>query len=108
MIIKGIGIDNADIKRFKNKDKLAKRILSSSELEEYYLRKDKASFLASRFALKEAYYKASNDKSTSYDLIEVRKQDNGKPILFVNNKEISALISLTHDKIASAIIIIYE
>lgn len=62
MII-GIGVDIADIRRFEKLlerfgNRLAKRILSNSELVEFEQSKNPAAFLAKRFAVKEATVKA--------------------------------------------------
>lgn len=108
MNIVGIGIDNADISRYENKEILAKKILTENELKEYNSKNNKAEYLASRFAVKEAYIKAKGKNNIELNKIEVRKDNNGKPLLFVNNKEIKAHLSITHDKIASAVVILYE
>lgn len=63
MAIVGLGTDIVEIARIeksiaKNTDSLAKRILTSSEYELYQQKNNKASFLAKRFAAKEAAAKA--------------------------------------------------
>ncbi|UVD81520.1 4'-phosphopantetheinyl transferase superfamily protein [Mycoplasma iguanae] len=56
-----IGIDITRISRFQNKsENFAKRILSHNEFLEYKKIDDKAYFLALRWAIKEALFKADN------------------------------------------------
>ena len=62
-MILGIGIDLVSFKRIEGVfslygDKFAKKILNKNEIEEYETAKDKVSFLAKRFAAKEAVGKA--------------------------------------------------
>ncbi len=62
-MIFGIGTDIVSIERIENivrkyGDRFAKRILSDSEYEEYTETGNKVSFLAKRFAAKEAFSKA--------------------------------------------------
>mgnify|MGYP001351656448 CR=1 FL=1 len=58
----GIGIDLVYIPRVRGKETLAKRILSAEELVIYQKRLDKDTFLAGRFAAKEAFFKAMHEK----------------------------------------------
>ncbi len=63
MAIFGVGTDIVKLERverslLRHGDKFAERILSSSELEEYAKKKNKATFLAKRFAAKESISKA--------------------------------------------------
>lgn len=108
MNIIGVGIDIADISRFEDKESLAERVLSPYEFETYKARVDKASFLASRFAVKESYVKASQDKMVDYRKLEVKKDDNGKPSLYLEGSLVKAFLSLSHDKEAIAIVILYK
>lgn len=56
-----IGIDLTKISRFQNSSPtLIKRILSELEIDEYKKTKNKAQFLATRWSIKEALYKANN------------------------------------------------
>ena len=50
-----VGVDLTFIPRFINKEEVAKKVLSTSELNEYYLSSRREVYLASRFALKEAF-----------------------------------------------------
>ncbi len=114
MKIRGIGIDVADISRylFAREDySLAERILHPNEMKRYCLFNNpdsRAAFLASRFAAKEAYVKASNDRNVDYRTIEVQKDSTGAPHLHVGGKEIEGMISISHDKVAVAVVILYE
>ena len=62
-MIKGIGVDLTDKHRFKiliekYGNKIASKLLSSKEFNEYDISNNKASFLSKRFAAKEALSKA--------------------------------------------------
>jgi len=62
-VISGIGIDLVDIERVRRNigrfgHRLAERILSEAELEEYFQSCRQADYLAKRFAAKEAFSKA--------------------------------------------------
>lgn len=93
-----IGIDLTYNPRFENKDDLAKKILSSSEYEEYLFSKNKSVFLSSRFALKEALIKCLETSILSIDLkeINVRKKESGCPYIEYKNKIYDC--SLSHEK----------
>ncbi|QJR44028.1 holo-ACP synthase [Mycoplasma miroungirhinis] len=63
--MKKVGIDITSISRFINKsDEFAKRILSPAELKEYQIINNKSKYLATRWAIKEAIFKADNTFST--------------------------------------------
>lgn len=103
-----VGIDNVLISRIASLSKnFARRYLSPREFEVYSRLKDihRDSYLASRFAAKEAYVKASGIKNKAYDRIEILDDKDGKPHLYVDGKE-EGIISLTHDCVATAIIIL--
>lgn len=88
-MIKGIGVDIVKISRFSNASThFIDRILTQKEKEEYSKREDKVKYLASRFAAKEAYFKASQD--IHYLSISILNKDNGAPyILDKENVHIS-------------------
>lgn len=104
-----VGIDNVLISRMKSLSPgFAKRYLSLKEYERYESISDieqKDEYLAGRFAAKEAYVKASGDKSVEYSSIEVISDDDGKPHLLIDGVETGS-ISITHDFIATAIVIL--
>lgn len=91
------GIDMTYIRRFENKGNLAKRILSKKELEEYQVSTEKAIFLATHFAAKEAYMKANSCRHhCALSSIELFHEENGKPYVMVNG--VCWDISITHEK----------
>ena len=92
MNIFGIGIDIVDIDRIKNiyskyGIKFAKKILNKDEIEFFDKSNDKVSFLAKRFAAKEAIGKAFGIGILNGHLlksISIRNDDFGKPIAILN------------------------
>ena len=90
-----IGIDIVKISRFENKDiHFIKRVLTEKELLVYnnLLEEKKAQYLASRWASKEAIYKANKDEHyLSYSILN---KDNGEP--YVDGHE-EIKISISHD-----------
>ena len=123
MNIFGIGIDIVEIQRIKETysrygERFARKILSNSELRSFYNNKNKISFLAKRFAAKEAVGKALGvgiKNGSILKNIEIKNDLNGKPFVNINNikklnmtekKEIH--ISLSDEKkyaVANALII---
>ena len=123
MNIFGIGIDIVEIQRIKETysrygERFARKILSNSELRSFYKNKNKISFLAKRFAAKEAVGKALGvgiKNGSILKNIEIKNDLNGKPFVNINNikklnmaekKEIH--ISLSDEKkyaVANALII---
>ncbi|WGI36440.1 4'-phosphopantetheinyl transferase superfamily protein [Mesomycoplasma lagogenitalium] len=70
-----IGIDITYISRFKNKSRdFAKKILSDSEMIEYDQIDEKDKFLATRWAIKEAIFKADNSYY-EFNKISILKQN---------------------------------
>lgn len=101
-----IGVDNVSIQRVSKLSKgFAKRFLSPREYRVYTslpeARRD--AYLASRFAAKEAYVKASGRKGIRYSSVETLDDEEGRPHLYVEGREVGA-ISLTHDVIATAVV----
>ncbi|GMR15938.1 MAG: holo-ACP synthase [Gammaproteobacteria bacterium] len=88
-MIYGIGTDIVHINRMrenldKHGDKFARRILTELEFDEFKDKKNKASFLAKRFAAKEAVAKAMGtgfSQGLSLHHIGVKHDEAGKPIL---------------------------
>ena len=88
MII-GIGVDIAEIARvdaLKQKfgDRFAGRVLTADELLEYQRRDYSSSFLASRFAAKEAVAKACGTgigAQLGFHSIQIDRDELGKPVL---------------------------
>ncbi len=93
-----IGIDLTYIPRFKNKDTLAKKVLSINEYNEYLNSFNKEEYLASRWCLKEAYIKAKelNILGVNLNTIEINKKENGAVFIKVGSDSYKA--SLSHEK----------
>ena len=92
-MIKGIGVDILRIDRIDFK--IARKVLSSEEMEIFNSILDeklKREYLAERFAVKEAIFKADN-KYFDYDKISVLNDEHGKPYL----KDINGFVSIAHD-----------
>jgi holo-[acyl-carrier protein] synthase len=114
MII-GIGVDIAEVARFdklhsKFGERFAARILTADELQEYRRRDSSSSFLALRFAAKEAVAKACGTgigKQLGFHSMQIDKDALGKPVLrfleaanpLVKRLQIrNSLISLSDEK----------
>jgi holo-[acyl-carrier protein] synthase len=92
-MIKGIGVDILSIERIDFR--IARKVLSSEELEIFNSivnENNKREFLAERFAVKEALFKADNIYF-NYDKISVLNDEKGKPYL----KNINGFVSISHD-----------
>lgn len=93
MSVFGIGIDIVELKRVdqiysKYGDKFAKKILSNSELKNFQVSNDKISFLAKRFAAKEAVGKALGIGILNGILLKnifIAHDSLGKPLVKINN-----------------------
>ncbi len=92
-----IGVDLTYIPRFIDKEKLAKKILSNEEYEAYLKALKKEEYLASRFALKEAFIKTIESSILGIDLKEImtKKKDSGAIYIIYKDKEYSC--SLSHE-----------
>jgi len=100
-----IGIDIANIKRFKNKDRaFIERILSKKECEVYdsfTSKKRQTEYLATRFSVKEAYKKAYQtfDHGLNFNEVSVLNTESGAPFIetpYRSNDSI--LVSISHEK----------
>ena len=88
-MIVGIGVDIADTARVeklsaKFGQRFARRILTTDELLEFDRRKHSSSYLATRFAAKEAVAKALGTgigKQFGFHSIQIDNDDRGKPLL---------------------------
>ncbi len=103
-----VGIDMTYIPRFKDGEKLAKKILSQNELNEYYLSRQRDQYLASRFALKEAFLKSIKKGILGVDLskIETIKEESGAIHIKFEDKDYPA--SLSHEKDYCIGVVIYD
>ncbi len=105
-MIKGVGIDMTRISRYDiNNEKLVNRILSKDEKDVFNSLNDfeKQKYLASRFSLKEAYFKASFDKNpfSSFSFLNDKE---GKPYL-KGRKDVFVSVSDEDDYVVSYVII---
>lgn len=99
--MKDIGIDIVDVKRIerliKNK-RFLKRVFTDEEINYCGSKKNSAQHYAVRFAAKESVWKALGENVSHKD-IGIRNSKNGKPAVFIKNREDKRiLISLSHTK----------
>lgn len=107
-MILGIGIDVVDAERVS--EKIATRILGERELEEYGHANDKKQFLASHFAVKEAFFKALGTglRDFSFRDVELVHDKLGKPVLLFH-RDVHfnfAHVSLSHDNVTVAMVVL--
>lgn len=124
-MISGIGVDIAEIGRFQRMvdrfgDRIAHRLLTSHEFTLYEKRNRNLSFLASRFAAKEAASKALGtglSGGIGFHSIEVVNDSMGKPELVFHDtakkifqqKKISrAMLSLSDEKKYAVAMVVLE
>lgn len=111
-MIHGIGVDMVDIRRVargleRYGPRFARRILSDSEYRLYDTNPRQASFLAKRFAAKEALVKALGTgfrEGVSLKNISVANDDLGKPLLLYSDS-LQALFrqhGITHSHLSLA------
>lgn len=107
MAVIGIGTDIVKVSRMKRLlkkrgDKFAERILHANELEIYKQHNSAASYLAKRFAAKEALSKALGTgiaKGISFEEIEVINNEDGKPLLVLHGTALDISIQLGVEKL---------
>ena len=97
MTIFGIGVDTFEIYRITDSNvfKLAKRILTLTELKEFEKIKNKNLFVAKKFSIKEAIAKAFGvgiGSKLSFQDIEITHSTNGKPLCTVNPNIIQSIV----------------
>ncbi|MDH3762224.1 MAG: holo-ACP synthase [Gammaproteobacteria bacterium] len=124
-MIAGIGVDiveTARVQRLAAKfgERFARRILTEDELREFNRRRQSGSFLATRFAAKEATAKALGTgigEQFGFHSVQVEHDDNGKPLLkFLDNglelitrrKIRQAMISLSDEKNYAVAMVVLE
>jgi len=91
-----IGVDLARIARFENQQVLAKKILSSNEIAVYMQHPQPSTYLAGRFAGKEAFIKAYRQLPLpELSSIEVLNREDGSPYILFNLDIYE--ISISHD-----------
>lgn len=106
--MRSVGIDIIEVNRIENIEELAKRILSKKEIilfNQYSLQRQQE-FLAGRWALKEAIFKALPQEKLTFKNIDINYNQYNQPITIVKNYQL--LLSLSHNEtnaIAIAIVI---
>ena len=105
-MIKDIGIDTVYLPRFADKVEnqvFIEKILGHNELEIFYAITDpskKIEFLASRFSVKEAVFKALSEEeySLTYHNVQVLYKDSKKPFIQTSfEMKGTLLVSISHD-----------
>jgi len=90
-----IGIDIVDINRFKNKKySFLSKVFSEKEISET-TKSNIYQKLAGKWAAKEAAYKAGLEYANKE--IEILTKNN-KPFIFINGKQSSYKVSISHEK----------
>ncbi len=124
-MIVGIGVDIAQIDRFEKLlerfgNRVAERLLTEREQAQFAQRNHSATFLASRFAAKEALSKALGSGiagGIGFRSIEVVNDAQGKPELELHdqallrmqqNKVSRSLLSLSHEKQYAVAMVVLE
>lgn len=125
-MIAGIGIDAVDIKRFAHwhlySRKMLSRIFASQEIDYAQSNPTKsAERFASRFAAKEAFYKAACSRVEECNIsfltlckyVSIDSSKNGAPLLVINWTDLglpqaNALLSITHTSTCALAIVTLE
>jgi len=110
MSLKELGIDLVEIKRFptikKNRhNKFLLNNYSQKELDYCFSFKDPGPHLAGTWAAKEAVYKTLGQNNLLFSSLEIRREKNGRPTAWLNNRQQKSIaISISHTtKLAIAI-----
>jgi holo-[acyl-carrier protein] synthase len=114
-MVKGIGIDMIEVERVKRTaektPKFLERIFTSREISYCLAKRNKYQHLATRFAAKEAFFKAIGRRINWKD-VELINAPSGKPRLEINTKErfafIQAHVSISHLKEYAVAVVILE
>lgn len=114
-MIKGIGIDLVDIARFKDKlyDAFIDRILSQEErhvFDGFKEEQRQMTYLASRFAAKEAYTKAVKhfDSPLNFKDVSVLNDAHGAPYLvsaYQPHRPVWVSLSHTHTQVVAMVVL---
>jgi holo-[acyl-carrier protein] synthase len=124
-MLAGIGVDIAETARFERLqqrfgDRIARRILTGREFERYLERHRSATYLASRFAAKEAASKALGTgiaRGIGFHDIEVSNNEDGKPELHFHRQAAElirqrgirqSLLSLSDEKHYAVAMVVLE
>jgi holo-[acyl-carrier protein] synthase len=121
-MVTSLGTDIVEITRVKNAlerfgERFLKRILGPQERPVFEQRRDRYTFLAGRFAAKEAAVKALGqylDRRPPYSTLQIVNDDSGRPHL-VFPEEISArlsgvncFVSISHSRHSAVAVVIFE
>lgn len=103
-MIRGVGIDIVDVKRFKAAMErfnglLEKRLFTEAELSHCLGYRNPETHLAARFAAKVSVFKALG-RTLPYKDVEVARDESGRPVLKVKGieKGLRLSISISHEK----------
>lgn len=120
-VIAGIGIDIANVARIravmrKPGDRFVKKILTPEEIRQLKGRTNKVQFIASRFAAKEAFYKAvSSVAKPAWHDVSIVNDREGRPKILFENARLGRLlrrytlhISISHDNQNIVVVCILE
>ena len=109
-LIVGVGVDVLRIERIDLK--LSEKVLTDLEMREFKHRKNKEEYLAGRFALKEAFFKAigTGIDGNSFKDVEFTVGENGRPQIGIY-KDFPVVfnfahISLSHDFVVVALVVL--
>ena len=119
--MKGVGIDIVEVDRFEKKvsePTFLDVTFTKNEQDECLLKGNKAEFLASRFAAKEAYMKSIGEgwsSNAQFHEIEVVKNDKGQPQIKLYNQSLTFFeekgfsdiqLSISHTKTTAVAVVI--
>ncbi len=101
-----VGIDIVENTRIRKmvkqyKKKFIERILTPKEIQQYVGLGGKLEFLAGRFCLKEAFFKATKKRLISFHDVCILNDKNGEPQLKIQNKKLTiknVSVSISHSK----------
>lgn len=103
-----VGVDLTFIPRFINKEEVAKKVLSTSELNEYYLSSRREVYLASRFALKEAFLKSIKKGILEIELKEIVVEKEKSGAVHIKYKDKNYPASLSHENEYCIGVVVYD
>ncbi|MFZ5978998.1 MAG: holo-ACP synthase [Candidatus Zixiibacteriota bacterium] len=121
-MVKSLGVDITEISRIKADlekfgERFVRRILGPEEIKTYELRRDKDSFLAGRFAAKEACIKALSaylEERPPLDAIQIINDPAGNPFIKFTADIVArlngarTLVSISHSRNNAVAVVIFE
>ncbi len=111
-MIKGLGIDIIEVERIKKNilknNNFKKRIYSEEEINYCEKFKDPYTHYAARFAVKEAFFKATGFNFPFNEVI-VKNRDDGAPFIILK-KELKGnlIVSITHIRELAVAVVVYD